>query len=124
MKRLLITGSRYGWNPDELESVLREAIDFLGTLEVTLVHGDAPGVDTQAKELFEKWGLPHEPHPAQWKVHGKAAGPIRNQEMVDSGADLCIAFPAPDSRGTRDCLRRAKEASIPTETFFQRQAVA
>lgn len=117
MKRLLITGSRYGVDSDLLESVLRESIDYLGTLEVTLVHGDAPGVDTQAKELFQKWGLPHEPHPANWKTHGRAAGPIRNQEMVDLGADLCLAFPAVDSRGTRNCARVAQEAGIPTEVY-------
>lgn len=32
--------------------------------------------------------------------------------MVDLGADLCLAFPLPDSRGTKDCMARAKKAGI------------
>jgi hypothetical protein len=32
--------------------------------------------------------------------------------MVDLGADLCLAFPMPRSRGTWDCVRRAKKAGI------------
>ena len=33
--------------------------------------------------------------------------------MVDLGADVCLAFPLGESRGTRDCMRRASEAGIP-----------
>jgi hypothetical protein len=44
------------------------------------------------------------------------AGPIRNQEMVDAGAEMCIAFHRAigASRGTKDCVRRALAARIPT----------
>lgn len=127
MKRLLITGTRDGWNPDHLEHVLREWFwtlsgaddwDTMATLEpVVLVHGDAPGVDKQAARIWEKRGLPTEPHPAKWKELGKGAGPARNSEMVNLGADQCIAFPGPSSVGTYDCLFKARRANIPTEIY-------
>lgn len=52
-----------------------------------------------------------EPHPADWSTHGKAAGPIRNQQMADARADLCLAFPG--GKGISDMVRRAERAGIP-----------
>jgi hypothetical protein len=57
-------------------------------------------------------GLPDEPHPAQWDVHQRAAGPIRNAEIVQTGIDACVAFPLPSSRGTWDAVRKARKAGI------------
>lgn len=54
-----------------------------------------------------------EEHPADWTGKGKAAGPLRNQEMADLGADACFAFPTPKSRGTYDCMARAWVKGIP-----------
>lgn len=44
------------------------------------------------------------------------AGPIRNQAMVDAGAEMCLAFhrAISASKGTKDCARRAIAAGIPT----------
>jgi len=48
---------------------------------------------------------------AKWSKHGRAAGPIRNQEMIDEcKPDLVVAFPG--GRGTADMVRRAKAAGI------------
>jgi hypothetical protein len=47
-------------------------------------------------------------------MQGKAAGPIRNQRMIDEGKpDLVIAFPG--GRGTADMVSRAKKAGIPVQ---------
>jgi len=49
--------------------------------------------------------------PADWETHGKAAGPIRNQRMLDEGRpDLVVAFPG--GRGTSDMVARAKRAGV------------
>jgi len=37
----------------------------------------------------------------------------RNQEMLDSGIDLVVAFP--DGRGTADMLRRVQLAGVPAD---------
>jgi len=115
--RVLITGSREV-DPiaeamvcgvlDEIDDVLLQR----GIAEWTLVHGAARGVDTVA--AF--WGagtegVTLEPHAADWSV-GKVAGHRRNAAMVERGAEICLAFPRPDSRGTWDCARRAADAGI------------
>ena len=50
------------------------------------------------------------------------AGHLRNAEMVESGADLCVAFfkVGAKNRGTKDCVRRAKGASIEVQPHWQR----
>lgn len=81
----------------------------------TVVHGDARGADTLAKEWAQRAAIPRrvevEAHPADWSKHGKRAGPIRNRKMADVGADLCIAFPG--GRGTSDMILKATAAWIP-----------
>lgn len=112
--RVLVTGSR-SWT--DVTAVDRE----LGALarrivqegrDIVLVHGAAKGLDMLAAEEARHRGWTVEPHPAEWDRLGSGAGPIRNQEMVDLGADLCLAFPTAKSVGTWDCVRRANAAGI------------
>jgi hypothetical protein len=115
--RVLVTGSRHWTSGTAVDdALLRAKIDLVGDDGcLTVVHGDCPtGADAFAK-LWASGisGVSDEPHPADWAAHGRAAGPIRNQEMVDLGAAVCLAFPMPQSRGTRDCMRRARAAGIP-----------
>lgn len=49
---------------------------------------------------------------ADWDNHGNAAGPLRNAQMILAGADLVVAFPHAESRGTVDCLAKAVRARI------------
>jgi YspA, cpYpsA-related SLOG family len=46
-----------------------------------------------------------------------SAGPLRNQQMVDDGADILIAFPLDSRSGTADCMMRAEKAGIPIENW-------
>jgi hypothetical protein len=79
-------------------------------IEAVLVHGNASGADRQCADFWGRNGGKVEAHPADWTRHGKAGGPIRNQEMLDSGVDLVIAFPG--GRGTADMVRRAKKTGV------------
>lgn len=84
-----------------------------------LVHGDCRGLDTIAAEEAAKLGFAVDPHPAKWDLHGKAAGPLRNQEMLDLKPKIVIAF-HPDlttSKGTKDCVREAMRRGIPVEVI-------
>jgi hypothetical protein len=56
-------------------------------------------------------GIPVEKYPAHWKIFGKAAGPRRNQTMVDR-ADALVAVWDGSSRGTADVIRRARVAGL------------
>jgi hypothetical protein len=111
--RIIVTGSRDHDDRDLIWDALALARWELGPL--TVVHGAAPGADRLAVE----WVRHHrhldcidEPHPAQWQRLGRAAGPIRNQQMVDAGAVLVLGFPLGRSVGTRDCMARATRALI------------
>ena len=52
------------------------------------------------------------------------AGPIRNQEMVDGEAAMCLAFHRAISlsKGTKDSCRRAIETGIPTYLIDSQRA--
>ncbi|QMU19314.1 DUF2493 domain-containing protein [Gordonia rubripertincta] len=119
MKRVLITGSRDWEDQAAIEKAIFEATRGVPADEITVVHGACPygGADIIAAVVARENGMNVEAHPAEWKTHGKAAGPLRNQKMVDLGADVCLAFPAANSRGTWDCVRRASEAGIQVRVF-------
>ena len=76
-----------------------------------LIHGGARGVDQMAGWFGIGCGLEVIEFKAQWDKHGKAAGPIRNQQMIDEGKpELGVAFPG--GKGTADMTRRLKAAGI------------
>lgn len=108
--RVIVCGSRRREPSDEdIERALTEA-----KLEVTmLVCGMAPGVDLAAYAWARRKGLFIDEHPAMWSIHGDRAGPVRNAEMVRV-AQACVAFPCPLSKGTWDCVKKAKAAGLPT----------
>ena len=79
--------------------------------EVTIVAGAAPGADTLAAEWARENGVPVEEHPAKWDEHGRAAGAIRNIEMLNSGCDGVIAFPG--GPGTKHMMTIAQTIGVP-----------
>jgi hypothetical protein len=112
--RILITGDRH-WRCDELaEQVLNRLLARYGP-DLVVVHGGAPGVDQAFNVAGSELGLTVEPHLADWRGLGNVAAPMRNREMVEAGADLCIALhrTLETSKGTKDCIRQALAAGIP-----------
>lgn len=120
--RFLVTGSRT-CTLEQAEQVVRVLSTVVNSLaefqDVIIVHGQCPkgGVDLVAHLWAVENAATPEPHPADWKRHGRAAGAIRNTEMVKLGADLCLAFPGPRSTGTWDCVRKAVAAGIPAQIY-------
>lgn len=79
-----------------------------------IIEGGARGADRIAGEWADERGISKRVFPADWDTHGLAAGPLRNQQMLDEGQpDLVIAFPG--GAGTRDMMKRAKLADVPVE---------
>lgn len=112
--RVLVTGSR-DWEDRE---TLRAVFDRVhGTYpQFTLVSGACPtGADRMAEDWAYAHGVDVETHPANWRAHGRAAGPIRNREMVDTAPDLCVAFVRANSPGATGTVRMCVEAGIRTE---------
>jgi hypothetical protein len=114
--RLLVCGTRLLTGPEgEAEIDARLAKLPPGS---TVIHGAAPGVDKLADRLARARGLGVEPYPANWKKHGKAAGPIRNEQMRTVGRPGAVAafhFLASLGRGTADMVARARAAGLPVE---------
>jgi hypothetical protein len=117
--RILVTGSREWPSEDVIIDALRDAVMFRQRGEGhVLVHGAARGADMLAYRFARHaTGWTAEAHPAMWNLYGPAAGPIRNQAMVDLGADLCLAFLFNNSTGTKDCISKAQYAGIPTAVY-------
>lgn len=77
-----------------------------------LVHGGARGADALAAEWAKLSRVQAVSVPAAWKKHGKAAGSIRNQRMVnDHRPDFVIAFDG--GKGTANMVSLAEAMAIP-----------
>jgi hypothetical protein len=117
--RILVTGSR-GW---------KDAIKILATLTEfdkmlnhgpgcdcptpELIHGGARGADEIAGRAASRLKWKVRVVRADWDKHGKAAGAIRNNEMLDMKPDAVIAFWDGKSSGTKQCFEEAQKRGIP-----------
>lgn len=93
-----------------------------------VIDGTAAGADTFGfnwRKYRQRAGARYAPHwrhakecePGCKKPVGKVAGVLRNQQMLDEGKpEIVIAFhnDIAGSKGTRDMIKRAVKAGIPT----------
>lgn len=113
--RIIVSGSRQELTQDEgdlvMASICNEVCRFPGRVGIGV--GCCPtGVDALVREdlcvaaVFE----------ADWDRLGNAAGPERNQRMVDwaaeEGGSVLLAFPRPHSVGTWSTIRKAVKAGL------------
>ena len=115
--RILVCGSRH-FQDYYLLCREMDKLDLDNKQPITIIEGGARGADRLGKQYAEECGWELEEYPADWDKYGKAAGPIRNQHMLDEGKpDMVIAFLAPNSRGTKDMISRAEKANIPVKVI-------
>lgn len=85
---------------------------------VTLRHGNARGADLLFAEAAEALGWQVVPYRAEWEKYGRAAGPIRNKQMVEAQPPADIVLWAHDdienSKGTKNMLEQCRKAGLPT----------
>lgn len=127
--RVLICGSRTWQDGGPIQAIVRQYA-MLGPC--IIIHGAAKGADSQADKHARSAGLEVEDYPAKWQEHHPdwcpgawcqarsycvAAGPRRNQQMIDVGRpDVVWAFldkPRAESKGTADMLDRASTHGVP-----------
>ena len=124
--RILVTGSRTWTNTrivdDALLDAWHDAVQVYGaSTAIVVVHGACPrGADSYADAWASRQNPRYvavEPHPADWKNLGRGAGFRRNAEMVQCGADLCLAFIKDGSSGATHTADLAEQNGIPTLRF-------
>lgn len=111
--RVIIAGGRD-------HRLTRENVQLLNSMENEIgevVTGGCPtGADRDARGWAEFFDIPHQDFPADWDQHGKAAGPIRNSQMIsyvcskDDMPGMLIAFPG--GKGTQDITTKALNAKL------------
>jgi YspA, cpYpsA-related SLOG family len=104
--RVLVCGGR---NYNDRAAVFR-MLDALAP-SVVITGGCPTGADMHADRWTYERGVQIEHHPADWERYGRAAGPIRNQAMLNEARpDLVLAFPG--GKGTADMVKRAEVAGV------------
>lgn len=106
--KVIIAGSRSILNWD----VVAQAIQSAPFKITEVVSGGAQGVDYLGECLAELHGMAVKQFPADWRAHGKAAGPIRNKQMAQY-ADGLIAIWDGDSRGTANMIHEMEKLKKP-----------
>jgi len=90
---------------------------------LTIVHGGARGTDLLAHDwvgMCQRVGhdVDEEVHP-YLSEYGRAGGHVRNQAMVDAGADLVLAFILDNSPGATSLVDKARKAGLLIEEFHE-----
>lgn len=118
--RVLVCGSRT-WSGIAASDHIHRVMGRVEALAVSLgqklevAHGGCPsGADAIVDAWARRRGYEPIVHKAQWDVYGRAAGPLRNAQMAEQGADLCLAFLRDSSPGTLDMISSAEAHKIPT----------
>lgn len=106
------------------------AFEYRQQPEFVVIEGEAKGADTHARIWTEIWegkkkNAPHPnisclPFPADWEKHHRAAGPIRNRQMLVEGKpNMVYAFhdDLENSKGTKDMVKQALKAGIAVYHF-------
>lgn len=105
--KVIIAGSRDIVNYNMVKDIIDNS-DFVIT---EVVSGMARGVDSIGIRYAKENNLPLKCFPAGWDKYGKAAGPIRNQEMAEyANALICVYLR--DSRGSKDMLKKAVDNNL------------
>lgn len=106
--KILVCGSRNWTDEDAIRNAITKELPVS-----EIIHGGARGADTIVGQVAAEMGVPVKVFKADWDRHGKAAGPIRNKQMLDeSKPDAVLAFPLGESKGTWHMIRIAKNAGV------------
>lgn len=116
---LLVAGSRDFTDTETFDDVMEYETDGV-TADLVIVEGGAKGVDTMAKEWARENGAEYVEIKPEWGKYGKAAGPKRNDKMVElvrEKGGKALYFWNGESKGTRQCIESARKAGVPVKIW-------
>lgn len=119
--RVLVCGSRHFKDKELLDQTLSEILEenIRRKEWIVIINGGARGADTLARDWAIEKDLFAETYIADWDKYGRAAGPIRNADMLRLGKpDLVVAFLLPGSKGTKNMIDLATKANIPIKEII------
>lgn len=82
-----------------------------------VVSGGAAGVDSLGKLLAQEMRLDYVEFPPDWDKFGKAAGFIRNQDIINN-CNAVLAIWQNNSKGTASSIELAKKMKKPSFIFY------
>ena len=101
---------------DDYELMKKVLDEKLAEIEI-IVSGGAKGADSLAERYALEKKIDIIVFEADWKKHGRAAGPIRNKKIITE-ADLVVAFWDGKSKGTKSSINLAKKAGVDVEVVL------
>lgn len=109
MFKILVCGSRTARDYEYVKELLFDLTKVFAEDDSPLIIvGGAAGVDSFAEKAAIDLGINYVVYPADWTRYGNAAGPIRNQEMLDKeDPNLVVAIWDGESRGTLDMIKKS-----------------
>lgn len=123
--RIIVAGTR---TFSDYELLRNKLDDFISKLkqkypdkQVVIITGAAKGADQLGSFYARNHNIPLKEFQADWTTYGKAAGPIRNQQMLDYALHeipVLIVFWDGESRGTKNMMNIAKRHNVQTETVL------
>jgi hypothetical protein len=123
--KVLICGDRNWTDKQRIKEELLEVLAdrknlFAGSspISIVIIHGGARGADTLAGEVARELGMRVAVYKAEWEKFGKAAGVLRNLEMLNDGKpDFVLAFHSDisKSKGTANMIKISEKRGIPVK---------
>lgn len=103
---IVVSGSREWIDKERIRKVILSYSPDL------VIQGGARGADRLAREVCFEEGIDCETVHAKWERFGRAAGSIRNGEMLLKNPDLILAFWDGASPGTKNMIDAANKAGF------------
>ena len=109
--KVLVCGSR-GFNDYVLmKTQIMKLLNRFDTT-ITIISGGAKGADTLAEDVAKQLGISTTILKPNWDKHGKSAGMIRNNAMLDMKPNIVLAFWDGKSKGTKHTIAEARKRKI------------
>ena len=113
INRIIICGTRDFDDRELLYSTLDSITHTMTNLEI--ISGGCRGADSIGEEYAKTRNILLTVFPADWDKYGRAAGPIRNKQMLNYALEenaVVVAFWDGKSRGTLNMIQAAKNANV------------
>lgn len=120
-RRIIVCGSSNFDDYSLLELSLNKIFKEYSNDTIEIITGHAKGADSLGEKYAQEKNLKCTIFKADWKQYGRAAGPIRNSQMLEyvkKENPLVVAFWDGESHGTKDTITKAKKLNIRCEVIM------